>query len=184
MTCTVELPALTMIAGGSDRLCRVLGRQNEQLLIAFIPLIAALSGEISTEASTLTLRAVSYGQLSVRNLKTYLLEESKVATLSGLGLGISLACLAYLFASDKNVPIALAVGIIQCTSAMCAGCTGSVAPLVLCYLFKQKARHLSGCIERAVTDAIAAFLTTGVLYLFLSFLATPNTNASDGCPVS
>ena len=184
VTCVIELSALQMIAGGSDRLCHVLGRQNQQLLIGFIPLIAALSGEISTQASTLTIRAVSYGQLSPQNVKIYMSEELKVAVLLGLGLGITLATLAFLSASRNRLSFALAVGMVQCTSAVLASCMGSLAPLLLCFLFKQHSRHLGGCIERAIPDVITAFFTTGILYFFLSIIVSPHSDPTDGCPVS
>ena len=184
VTCIIELSALRMIAGGSDRLCYLLGRQNQQLLIGFVPLIAALSGEISTQASTLTLRAVSYGQLSPQNVKIYMLEESKVAVLLGLGLGITLATLAFLSARSNSLSFALAVGMVQCTSAVLAGCIGSLAPLLLCFLFKHHSRHLGGCIERAIPDVITAFLTTGFLYLFLFILVSPHSDPTDSCPLS
>ena len=181
LTCVIEFSALRMIAGGSDRLCRLLGRQHQQLLIGFIPLIAALSGEISTQASTLTVRAVTYGHLSSRNVKDWMLAESKVAVLILLGMGATLATVAFLFTSGSSVAFALAVGIVQFISAASAGCSGSMAPLLLSYLFKKNAPQLGGFIERAVPDVIASFLTTGFSYLFLSVIVSPVTDPSNAC---
>lgn len=179
LTCGIELLALRMITGGSDRLCHLLGRQQQQLLIGFLPVIAALSGEVSTQASALTARAVSHGHLSSRNVKSWFVEESKVAGLVGLGMGATLAMIASSVTSGNSLVFALTVGIVQCISASCAGCVGSVSPLLLSFLLKKYSKHVSGLIERSVPDVIAASLTTGLSYALLSLVVSPSVDPAD-----
>ena len=44
VTLLIEIPVLLMIAGGSSRLCSLIGRSRYQLLMAFLPLSSAISG--------------------------------------------------------------------------------------------------------------------------------------------
>ncbi len=44
VTLIVEIPVLLMISGGSDNLCSLFGRKRYQLLMAFLPLSSAISG--------------------------------------------------------------------------------------------------------------------------------------------
>uniref|UniRef100_A0A7S4KDE9 Uncharacterized protein n=1 Tax=Odontella aurita TaxID=265563 RepID=A0A7S4KDE9_9STRA len=46
VTLLVEIPTLFIISGGSDQLCQLIGRQRYQLLIAFLPLTSAISGNV------------------------------------------------------------------------------------------------------------------------------------------
>ena len=44
VTLIIEIPVLLMISGGSDNLCSLIGRKRYQLLMAFLPLSSAISG--------------------------------------------------------------------------------------------------------------------------------------------
>jgi hypothetical protein len=44
ITIVIEIPVLLMISGGSGRLCALIGRSRYQLLMAFLPLSSAISG--------------------------------------------------------------------------------------------------------------------------------------------
>ena len=44
VTLIIEIPVLLMISGGSAKLCALIGRNKYQLLIAFLPLSSAISG--------------------------------------------------------------------------------------------------------------------------------------------
>jgi len=46
VTLLVEIPTLFIISGGSDQLCQLIGRRRYQLLIAFLPLTSAISGNV------------------------------------------------------------------------------------------------------------------------------------------
>ena len=46
VTLIIEIPVLLMISGGSDRLCKEVGRTKYQLIMAFLPLSSAISGNV------------------------------------------------------------------------------------------------------------------------------------------
>ena len=47
-TIVVEIPVLLMISRGGDRLCTLIGRTRYQLLLGFLPLSGAISGNCGT----------------------------------------------------------------------------------------------------------------------------------------
>jgi len=184
LTCIIEIPVLKMMSGGSDRLCALLGRHNQQLLVGFIPLIAAVSGTLSSQASSLTSRAISYGHVSTSSaFQGWLLSECKVAAVVGAVGGVVIGALAFTCTASaemsKNVAFALTVGILQFISSTCAGWTGTVAPVVTCSLFQKNARHMGGFLERSVQDVVATFLTTSLAYLLLLLLVAPVTESGE-----
>jgi hypothetical protein len=83
VTLLFEIPVLLMVSGGSDRLCYLIGRTKYQLLLGFLPLSSAISGNVGLQASTLTTRAISHGQVAVENYKTWLSKEIGAATYLG-----------------------------------------------------------------------------------------------------
>lgn len=75
VTLIFEIPVLLMVSGGSDRLCSLIGRTKYQLLIGFLPLSSAISGNVGLQSSTLTTRAISHRQVRVENYASWLLKE-------------------------------------------------------------------------------------------------------------
>jgi hypothetical protein len=83
VTLLFEIPVLLMVSGGSDRLCNLIGRTKYQLLLGFLPLSSAISGNVGLQSSTLTTRAISHGQVEVENYKNWLIKEIGAATCLG-----------------------------------------------------------------------------------------------------
>jgi hypothetical protein len=50
VTLLFEIPVLLMVSGGSDRLCYLIGRTKYQLLLGFLPLSSAISGNVGLQA--------------------------------------------------------------------------------------------------------------------------------------
>jgi hypothetical protein len=50
VTLLFEIPVLLMVSGGSDRLCYLIGRTKYQLLMGFLPLSSAISGNVGLQA--------------------------------------------------------------------------------------------------------------------------------------
>ena len=174
-----------MMSGGSDRLCVLLGRDHQKLLIAFIPLIAGISGTLSSQASSLTTRAISHGHVTTsKTFRDWMVSEIKVAALVGFGLGVSIGILGLLCTSSdntgKNVAFALTIGSCQFISSCCAGFTGTIAPLFTYSLFRRSARHVGGFLERSAQDVVATFLTIIFSYVLLVSVVSP-VNEGGNC---
>ena len=83
VTLVFELPTLFLISGGSDQLCGLIGRRKYTTLIALLPIISAISGNVGLQASTLTTRAISHGQVRVDNYTIWLCKEIMAAMYLG-----------------------------------------------------------------------------------------------------
>lgn len=175
---------MIMISGGSDRLCALLGRHHQQLLIAFTPLIAAVSGNISSQARSLTVKAIDHGHISSSAFSSWVFEECKVSACLGLGLGATIGTMAFSVASGKaanRLVFGLVVAIAQLISAASAGLTGTVVPLVIVFLLKGNANGVAGFAEMAVQDIISAFSTATFSYYLLSIFISPSNDQDESC---
>lgn len=83
VTMLFELPTLFLISGGSDRLCTLIGRWRYTTLVSLLPIISAISGNVGLQASTLTTRAISHGQVHVENYSEWLAKEVRAALYLG-----------------------------------------------------------------------------------------------------
>lgn len=136
VTLLFEIPVLLMVSGGSDRLCYLIGRTKYQLLIGFLPLSSAISGNVGLQSSTLTTRAISHGHVKVQNYSKWLAKEVGAATYLGLGMGALLGSIAYI-ASGFSFPFGLTVMTAQFISILTAGITGTFAPLIFTFIFER-----------------------------------------------
>lgn len=83
VTLIFEMPTLFLISGGSDQLCGLIGRTKYTTLIALLPIVSAVSGNVGLQASTLTTRAISHGQVKVQNYTSWLGSEIGAALYLG-----------------------------------------------------------------------------------------------------
>lgn len=181
-TLFIEVPLLRLLSH-NESLCSLLGRQHYQLLLGFIPIIAAISGNASAQANSLTTTAIWHKQLTSRCYRDWIQKECKIAGLIGLSVGGAVAALAFYVASgttkDKMV-FAATVGIAQFISATVAGCAGANSPVLMSFVFKQHARNVGGLTQRALVDLISATLTTMISYCTLLIFVSP-ANPVDAC---
>eukprot|EP00529_Nitzschia_sp_RCC80_P003750 CAMPEP_0113441454 /NCGR_PEP_ID=MMETSP0014_2-20120614/1089_1 /TAXON_ID=2857 /ORGANISM="Nitzschia sp." /LENGTH=1097 /DNA_ID=CAMNT_0000332295 /DNA_START=125 /DNA_END=3415 /DNA_ORIENTATION=- /assembly_acc=CAM_ASM_000159 len=156
VTLMFEIPVLLMVSGGSDRLCYLIGRTKYQLLIGFLPLSSAISGNVGLQSSTLTTRAISHGQVTVYNYSKWLRKEIGAAAYLGFGMGALLGSIAFV-ASRFSVPFALTVMIAQFISILTAGITGTFAPLIFTFIFERDSGKWGGPLETAIQDIVGSF---------------------------
>lgn len=103
---------------------------NWIILAAYMPIIVGMGGNIGTQSSTIIVRGLSTGRVSIDAWWSVLFKEMRV----GLLLGITYAILLTLFASyfyGSNLTIGLAAGIGILASMLLATLTGTLAPILL-----------------------------------------------------
>jgi hypothetical protein len=83
VTLVIEMPTLFLISGGSDKLCNLIGRTKYTTLVALLPIVSAMSGNVGLQASTLTTRAIRHGQVKVENYTSWLVKEIGAAVYLG-----------------------------------------------------------------------------------------------------
>ena len=180
VTLIFELPTLFMISGGSDRLCGLIGRKKYTTLMALLPIISAVSGNVGLQASTLTTRAVSHGQVRVDNFHGWLIKEITAAAYLGAAMGLLSAGISF-FMGGWNFPFAVSIFTAQWIGIFTAGCTGTLAPLLFTFIFDRDSGKWGGPLETAVQDVVGSFAMIVVTYWIMSLFGPYDLDSSDMC---
>lgn len=180
ITLLLEIPVLMMVSGGSDALCGLIGRSRYQLLVGFLPLTSAISGNVGLQASTLTTRAISHRHVTIKDYWIWLSTEITAAFYLGLGMGSSLGSIAFA-ASGFDWTFGLTIAIAQLLSIVTAGITGTLAPLLFSFIFKRDSGKWGGPLETAVQDIVGSFAMVIVSYHILKFLGPGPIDPTDTC---
>ncbi|CAB9504589.1 magnesium transporter [Seminavis robusta] len=180
ITLLLEIPVLMMVSGGSDALCGLIGRSRYQLLIGFLPLTSAISGNVGLQASTLTTRAISHSHITVKDFRLWLWTEVAAAIYLGTSMGAMLGSIAYV-ASGFDFAFGTTICISQLLSVVTAGLTGTVAPLLFSFLFKRDSGKWGGPLETAIQDIVGSFAMVIISYYILLVLGPGPIDPSDVC---
>ena len=134
--------------------------ENIIVLASFIPIIIGMGGNVGTQSSTIVVRGMATGRITIGNELTIIIKELKVGLLLGVLYGIMLGIFAGFRFIETNPMIGTVVGLSICSSMLIATGVGTLTPLVL--------RKLD--IDPAV--ATGPFVTTSIdiLGVFLYFL--------------
>ncbi len=99
-------------------------------LAAFLPLIAAMGGNVGSQSAMVTVRSLATGQIITSGLRA-IFREFRVGLVLGLCYGLILSGSAYLLFGDQ-LPNAfmLVVGLGMCLSMTVASTMGAVGPLI------------------------------------------------------
>jgi Mg/Co/Ni transporter MgtE len=180
VTFIVEIPVLLIIVGGSDRLCGLIGRWKFQLLIGFIPLCSAISGNVGLQSSDLTTQAISHGHISRNTYKQWLAKELGASACLGCVMGICLG-LAAMAMTNFDIPFGFTITIAQFISIVMAGFTGTIAPILSTLFFKRDSMKWKGPLETAIQDVVGCFAMVILSYKILVLFSPHNVDASDRC---
>ena len=180
ITMLLEIPVLFMITGGSDQLCRLIGRSRYQLLIGFLPLTSAISGNVGLQASTLTTRAISHSHVTADEFMPWFWHEVGAAAFLGIGMGIILSSIAFVL-SHMDVAFAITIFTAQFISIVTAGITGTFAPLMFSFLFHRDSGKWGGPLETAIQDIVGSFAMVVISYRILLLIGPREVDPSDMC---
>jgi len=150
VTLVFELPTLFLISGGSGQLCALIGRAKYTSLIALLPIISAISGNVGLQASTLTTRAISHGHVRVANYAGWLRKECMSAVYLGIVVGVVVSTMSYVM-GGYSLPFAFSIFTAQFIGIMTAGFTGTLAPLLFTFIFKRDSGKWGGPLETAAS---------------------------------
>lgn len=180
VTLIIEIPVLLMISGGSDRLCKEIGRTKYQLLMAFLPLSSAISGNVGLQCNALTSRAISHIHVTIDNYFVWLRSELGASFVLGLSMGSLLGTIAY-FASNYDLTFAFTIFMSQFVSIITAGLTGTFAPLIIAFIFHRDSGKWCGPLETAVQDIIGSFTMIILSYYLILFFGPSEIDPNDTC---
>lgn len=101
-------------------------------LAAFIPVIMGMGGNIGTQSSTIVVRGLATGRLSIRDIWQVVFKELMIGCILGLVYGILIGTVAHIQFSKGA--LALAVGLSVITSMSVAALIGSSIPMAFARL--------------------------------------------------
>lgn len=136
------------------------------VLAAVLPLIANLSGAAGNQSIAVSIRELSMGQISAKDLLYVVAKEIPIGALNGLLIGAVLALLTLFTLGGEHSGLPLIIAIAYTLSSTLAVVIGGTLPLLLKRL-KFDPAMLSSPMLTTLTDAISFF---SVLYLAHAFL--------------
>lgn len=138
-------------------------------IIFFIPMVAALSGNISSQAAIITARGLSTGKLS-ENLSDYVssvVKELKVAIIVGVAISLVVAGVSFVWIS--NHLLGVIVGVSMFFSITVAALTGSLIPYIT-YKLNKDPTLATGPITLTINDIIGIAIYLGIATYFIHYL--------------
>ena len=128
---------------------------NFAYLAAFIPVIMGMGGNIGTQSSTIVVRGLATGRLSVRDIWPVVLKELSIGVILGLVYGLLIGSVAHLRYSMLSLAFAVSLAVISSMSI--AALIGSLVPM--------------GFARVNIDPAVATgpFVTTAIDILSVSF---------------
>jgi Mg/Co/Ni transporter MgtE len=181
-----ELPVLFMMSRKSDHLCHVLGRTKYQLLLAFLPLTCAISGNCGIQCSMLTTRAVSHSHVTAHTfMKQWLWVELLSSLYVGFAMGSVIGIMAF-FSSNCDVKFGVTIGIAQVISIWTAGLTGTLAPFCVSFVFRNTMGKWGASagqfiLETVIQDIVGSFVMIVISYRLLILLGSGELPPTDTC---
>ena len=129
-------------------------------LVTFMPVIAAMGGNIGVQSSTIVVRGLATGRIDLTNLWRVVARELKVGTLMALACGFTLSLMAYLWRG--HVMLGVVLGVAMFFAITVAAMTGTLVPVVL------KKLNIDPAISSGPFVTTANDITGLVIYLGLA----------------
>ena len=138
-------------------------------IIFFLPMVAALSGNISSQAAIITARGLKEERLS-ENLVDYIrsiIKELKVAIVIGFGVSLIVGLISSLWIN--NHILGTIVGIALFFSIVAAGLIGSLIPYIMDKMGRDPTLA-TGVLALTITDIVGISIYLSVATYFIHYL--------------
>ena len=98
------------------------------VLITFIPMLMGTGGNCGSQSSTLVIRGLAVGEIEFRDIFRVIFKEIRIALIVGVLLSVVNGIRIYIM-YDRNIMLAVALGITMIAVVAMAKCIGCVLPL-------------------------------------------------------
>ena len=136
-------------------------------LASFLPLIAAMGGNVGAQSATIVVRSLATGHIQRKDMSRTVFKEFRVGVLLGVCYGMVLAVMAFSLYGDRfGFFFPLVVGLGMCTSMIVASTAGAAEPFILSR-FGVDPATATGPLITTTTDLIStsAYLILATLIL-------------------
>jgi magnesium transporter len=136
-------------------------------LAVFMPIVASMGGIGTTQTATVVVRGIALGEMTGAVLWRVLRKELWLAFTTGLGNGLVVAAIAYLWKGQALLALILGVALLM--NMLVAAVVGTLIPIAL-KTFRIDPAIASSVIITTFTDVFGFFSFLGLATLLLSFL--------------
>ncbi len=105
--------------------------ENTIALVAFIPVIIGMGGNVGTQSSTIIVRGLATGRVGIENTVKILFKEIRVGLILGVLYGLLLGVFAILRFINTSPFLGLVVGLSICCSMLIAATIGALVPILM-----------------------------------------------------
>jgi magnesium transporter len=136
-------------------------------LLAFIPVIMAMAGNVGVQSSTIMVRGFAVGQVNLSNLWRVLFKEVRVAMVIGLVCGGLVGLVAHLW--HGRTALGLVVGLSMTCAISTAAILGTLAPALFKRLNVDPAIS-SGPVVTTFNDILGILIYFSIATIFYRYL--------------
>jgi magnesium transporter len=164
-----RLPWLFTALAGELLAAFVLSRFEASLhsilaLAFFVPIIMAMAGNIAIQCSSIVIRGLATGEISLIDMQRQVWKEVRVAAINGMALGLVLSGVVSVWLADAH--IALVVGVALVCVVFFAAFNGTLFPLLLKRLNVDPALA-AGPFVTMTNDTLGILIYLGIATLML-----------------
>lgn len=165
-TCLAEVVVSAIVRGFEATLAQAVA------LASFMPLIAAMGGNVGTQSSTLCVRGLATGHVQPGDWKKMARREFLAGLYMGAGYGLAVAAVAYVTYHGRfgfAFPVVVFTGVLF--SMTIASTMGAIEPFIL-HSFKMDPAVAVGPLVSTMTDlmSVTAYLTLATIALSAGWL--------------
>ena len=133
-------------------------------LAALMPIIAGIGGNSGNQTTTLIVRGLALGQITVSNARRLIIKELGVAILNGLVWGAAVGLFAWLL--YDNIALGGVMALAMMLNLLVAALAGTFIPLLMSRMKRDPAIG-SSVLLTATTDSMGFFIFLGLATLIL-----------------
>ncbi len=135
------------------------------LLVSFIPMLTGTGGNAGSQSSTMIIRGMALGEISMRDIGAVFWKEARVSILVGVGLAvINYIRLVLMYPHTGLVPLVVSLALIG--SVVIAKAVGGVLPM-LAKAVKVDPALMAAPLITTIVDALALILYFNIAQLLL-----------------
>eukprot|EP01004_Peranema_trichophorum_P006544 NODE_5363_length_1024_cov_45.256382_g4794_i0.p1 GENE.NODE_5363_length_1024_cov_45.256382_g4794_i0~~NODE_5363_length_1024_cov_45.256382_g4794_i0.p1 ORF type:complete len:252 (+),score=32.67 NODE_5363_length_1024_cov_45.256382_g4794_i0:62-817(+) len=170
VTFCIELIPCFVVSKGADELSEA-GLISEALvhkMTGFINIVAALSGNVGLQCSTVVVRAISHRIITRQNWMPAYRKE----VLSAICLAISFGILTGLFALaySQSFRLSICITLAQFIAMIIAGISGTLGPIIFKIFLKRDPGLWAGPMETAIQDIAGSMCLFYLSYVMLKWV--------------
>lgn len=132
-------------------------------LVFFLPLLIGSGGNAGSQASTLVIRSMALGELSMRDYLRLFFKEMRVSLLLGLSMSAAVSAIGWFRSGPK-------IALVVAASMLCVVIAGSIIGMSLPFLFRRLGidpATASGPVVTSLADILGVLIYLGIASLLL-----------------